>query len=94
MLYNMETASIQTAFRLKPGLIARLKREAQRQGKSVNALVTEILDRETRLEWPTLPKDYSATAEDLFTTKGHIPSPTEEMLKANPKLAYIWKKGA
>lgn len=94
MLYKMETASVQTAFRLKPDLLNRLKREAQRKGKSVNALVNEILDRETRVEWPVLPKGYMATADDLFTSKGHIPSPTEEMLKSNPKLAYIWKKGA
>lgn len=85
---------IQTAFRIKPELISRLKREAHSKGISMNALVEEILDRVTRVEWPALPKGYTASADDLFETKGHIPSPTEEMLKLNPKLSHIWNKGA
>ena len=89
----MEKASVQTAFRFPPELVARIKREAKRNKKSVNAFVTEILDRRTKLEWPVLPKDYSATADELFTCQGQIPSPTEEMLKTDPKLAYLWNKG-
>jgi hypothetical protein len=87
-------ARIQTAFRLKPELLSRLKRQAEKQNKSLNAYVEDILERKTRVEWPKLPKDYTASPEDLFSFKGQIPSPTEEMLKIDPKLAYLWSKGA
>ena len=87
-------ARIQTAFRLRPELLSRLKHQAEKQNKSVNAYVEDILSRETRLGWPKLPKDYTASPEDLFSVKGQIPSPTEEMLKIDPKLAYLWSKGA
>jgi hypothetical protein len=88
------TARVQTAFRLPVELVERLKREAQLQGRSLNNYVEEALTRATQAKWPKLPKDYAASPEDLFHYKGHIPSPSQEMLKADPKLAHIWNKGA
>lgn len=93
MLYKMETASIQTAFRFPPELVARIKREAKRNKKSVNAYVTEILDRETRLEWPKLPKDYKVSQSILdLRMPGHFIPPTEAQLTSDPKLRYLWNK--
>ena len=84
----------QTAFRLPVELMERLKWQARRDKKSLNAYVEDILTKELEKEWPKLPLDYSATADELFSCKEHIPSPSKEMLKADPKLAYIWNKGA
>lgn len=89
----METARIQTAFRFTPELLGRLKRQAQREHKSLNAYVENILDRETRLEWPKLPKDFKVS-EEILRMNGCIKleEPSEEELKNDPKLAYLWKK--
>lgn len=92
MAYSVN--KVQTAFRLPLNLLSRLKRNAQLENKSLNAYVEEILTREAKVEWPKLPKGYSASADDLFQTKGHVPSPTKEMMASDPKLAYIWNKGA
>ena len=89
----MKNARIQTAFRLPQELLARVKREAKRRNQSVNAFVEEVLDKETGLKLPKLPKNYAISADDLFSYKGHIPSPTQEMLNNDPKLAHIWNKG-
>ena len=96
MLYDMETQErkIQTAFRLRPSLLERIKKEASFRKQSVNAYVETVLERETQLIWPKLPKEFFEEPEDLFNCKGHIPSPTKEMLETDPKLAHIWNIGA
>ncbi len=83
----------QTAFRLPSDLLARVKRRAQQENKSLNALVEEILSQSVQRELPGLPKDYATTAADLFNYKGQVPSPTREMLRKDPKLDHIWSKG-
>ena len=88
------TKRVQTAFRLPVELIERVKWKAQRENRSVNNYVEDILTKATQAQWPRLPKGYTASAADLFNYKGHVPSPTQEMLEADPKLAYIWNKGA
>lgn len=85
-------ARIQTAFRLRPELLSRLKHQAEKQNKSVNAYVEDILSRETRLGWPKLPKDYTASPEILSMHCFKLNEPTAEELAADPKLAYLWNK--
>lgn len=85
-----KSPSIQTAFRIPEELLSRVKREAKRRGTSVNAYVLEVLDRETRVEWPKLPKDYKVSQEilDLQCVK-EWKEPTEEELREDPRMAAI-----
>lgn len=89
----MEKARIQTAFRFTPELVSRLKRQAQRKHQSLNAYVEDILDRETRVEWPKIPKDYQIS-EEIKSMVGCIKlkEPSAEDLQKDPKLAYLWEK--
>ena len=59
-------------------------------GTSVNAFVLDVLDRETRIEWPKLPKDYKVSQEilDLQCVK-EWKEPTEEELREDPRMAAI-----
>lgn len=85
-----KSPSIQTAFRIPEELLSRVKREAKRRGTSINAYVLEVLDRETRVEWPKLPKDYKVSQEilDLQCVK-EWKEPTEEELREDPRMAAI-----
>ena len=86
----MGNARIQTAFRLPQDLLARVKREAKRKNLSVNAYVEDVLDRETRIDWPKLPKDFSVSQEILdFQIIHKWTPPTPEELEEDPKLAAI-----
>lgn len=98
----METGrTVQTAFRFKPELVARLKMKARREQKSVNAYVEQLIERD-------LEKDEDRY-EALYRELGKIKlskkiSPkivalsrfavefTEEDLKNDEKLAYILSK--
>lgn len=85
--------NVQTAFRFSEELLARVRREAKRKGKSVNAYVAEVLDRETRVEWPHLPKDYKVSQEILnLHCVDKLCEPTPEELAEDPKLEYLWNK--
>ena len=86
----MENVRIQTAFRLPQELLARVKKEAARKDLSVNAYVEEVLDRETRIDWPKLPKDFDISQEILdFQIIHEWTPPTPEELEEDPKLAAI-----
>ena len=88
-----KTPSIQTAFRIPEELLSRVKREAKRRGTSVNAYVLDVLDRETRVEWPKLPKDYKVSQEILdLQCVGQLREPTAEEFAADPRLEYLWNK--
>lgn len=88
-----DTIRIQTAFRLPPELLERMKRTAKKRKVSLNQLVEQIIDRETRLELPKLPKDFKVS-DEILQMNGCIKwgEPTEEELAADPKLAYLWEK--
>ena len=85
-----KSRNVQTAFRFSEDLLERIKREAKRRGISLNAYVADVLDRETRVEWPHLPKDYKVSQEilNLRCVTGWK-EPTEEELKEDPRLAAI-----
>lgn len=86
-------ARVQTAFRLRASVLARSKREAERRGLSLNAYVDELLDRETRVEWPRLPKDYKVSQEILnLKCVDKLVEPTPEEFAEDPKLEYLWNK--
>lgn len=87
----METAPrTQTAFRLPQDLLSKVKREAKRKGMSVNAYVEETLERETRIEWPKLPKNFTASQEILDLQIIHNwEDPTPKELEEDPRLAGI-----
>lgn len=60
----METVSrIQTAFRLKPELLHRLKRSADERHMSLNAFVENELDKVTRVSFPSLGPDFKISDE-------------------------------
>ena len=91
MLYKMETTPrIQTAFRLRQDVLSGVKREAKRRGMSVNAYVEQTLERETRIEWPKLPKNFTASQEilDLQIIHDWV-DPTPEELEEDPRMASI-----
>lgn len=79
---------VQTAFRLNPSLISRLKRQAEKENKSLNAFVESTLEKSVELEWPKLPKDMKISPE-ILAMQCNVPMPSKEELEADPKLARI-----
>ena len=71
----METeARTQTAFRLKDSLLERLKWQAKREKKSLNAFVEEVLEEKVgrELVFPKLPTEFFEKSKELerFALKG------------------------
>ena len=90
---TIKSPSIQTAFRIPEELLARMKREAKKRGTSLNAFLIEVMDRETRVEWPHLPKDYKVSQEILnLKCVDKLREPTPEEFAEDPKLEYLWNK--
>ena len=85
-----ETIRVQTAFRVPPDLLERLKRTAKREKKSLNRYVEDIMERETRLEWPRLPRDYSVS-QDILSLRctGRWEEPSREELESDPRMAHV-----
>lgn len=88
---NASSARVQTAFRLDPVLLERLRRQAKLQHKTLNSYVELILIRAVQPELPTIPSDYHIS-EETKKMCGFIPQPTKEQLENDPKLAYILGK--
>lgn len=85
---------VQTAFRLDTGLLNRLKRKAKAEGRSVNAIVEETLNKRFPVEpvWPKVefPKEVPAFVKELQSDKPL--SFTKEELEEDPKLDYLVRK--
>ncbi len=81
-------ARVQTAFRLRPSLIAKLKREAEKQHDSLNGYVENILERHVELEWPRIPADFKVS-DIVLSMNGSIPMPSKEELEDDPRMAHI-----
>ena len=89
----METATrIQTAFRFPSELLERMKRTAKKRKISLNQLVEQTMDRETRLELPALSNDVHITEEIRQLHCLNLTRPTDEEFAADPRLEYLWKK--
>ena len=91
---NTEARRVQTAIRLTPELLERVKRSAKREHRSVNSFIENILDKATE---PVFPKfigpDYQISDEiKAFRGSVSFKHPTQEQLDADPKLAYLVKK--
>lgn len=83
---------IQTVIRLRPEVMARVKRKARQEGRSFNSYVESVLEKSTGIEWPTIPKDFKVSEEILSMSRFHLEKPSKEELEADPKLAYLWEK--
>ncbi len=82
---------VQVIVRLKPELMARVKRAARRENRSMNSFVERTLEKATGLEFPKLPKDFKVS-DEILALGGTIAEPTQEMLDKDAKLAYLWRK--
>ena len=81
-------ARVQTAFRLRPSLIAKLKREAEKQHDSLNSYVDSILEKHVELEWPQITADFKVS-DLLLSMNSSIPMPSKEELEEDPRMAHI-----
>ncbi len=81
-------ARVQTAFRFRPSLIAKLKREAEKQHVSLNSYVESILEKHVELEWPRIPADFKVS-DIVLSMNGSIPMPSKEELEDDPRMAHI-----
>jgi hypothetical protein len=83
-------ARVQTAFRFRPSLIAKLKKKAEKEHESLNSYVESILEKHVELEWPQITADFKVPDEvlSLACIKGWQ-EPTQEELDADPRLAHI-----
>jgi hypothetical protein len=82
---------VQTAFRLDPVLLERLKRQAKLSHRTLNSYVELILIQAVKPELPKLSQDYQIS-EETRKMCGFIPQPTKEQLENDPKLAYLLGK--
>jgi hypothetical protein len=88
----METARIQTVLRLRPEVMARVKRKARKMNCSFNSYVEQLLDRDTLMEFPRIPKDLPISEEVRALHCLRLEEPSPEQLARDPKLAYLWEK--
>jgi hypothetical protein len=90
---DTQTTRVQTAFRLTPELLARVKREARKEGISVNRFVERTLEKATELVFPKLPPDFKVDEDFRHMVECIQFRPfTKEELDADPKLAYLVDK--
>ena len=85
------TIRVSTVIRLRPDLMDRVRRQAKKTGKSFNGYVEQVLDRETGLKFPKLPKDFKIS-DEILNMNGCCREPDAESLRKDPKLAYLWGK--
>ena len=82
---------VQTVIRLQPELMARVRRQAHRENRSVNSFIEQTLDRATQIEFPKLPPDFKIS-DEIAAMGGCIGKPSLEDLENDPKLAYLWER--
>jgi len=70
----------------------RVKRIARRQHRSFNSYVEQLLVRETNVEFPQLPPDFTVSEEIRSLRCLPREEPSREALSADPKLAYLVEK--
>ena len=89
-MINMRSKKIQTGLRLPELLINQLKTKARQEGKSFNAYVEEVLERDVTLVFPKLKREDFQPDEELLAIGREIPPFTKEELESDPRLAHIW----
>ena len=87
----MQTTSrkVQTAFRIDEGLLRRAKLRAKREGRSLNSMVEEALERMApEIEWPKVHIPDEISPEVLAMRFPEDFSFTEEEIAADYRLAH------
>ena len=82
------TTRVQTAFRLSPELLSKIRYAARRENLSVNSYVERVLTKSLGLEFPSRPTEYEV-AEELILSQGCLQEPTLEELKNDPRLSHL-----
>ena len=85
-------ARTQTVLRLPQELYARVKRQARRENRSFNSYVEHVLDKETEIVFPKLPPDFKVSDEIKSLRCSGFKRPPQEVIDADPKLAYLIEK--
>ena len=96
----METATrVQTAFRLPVDLLARAKRRAAENHQSLNRYLEQLIERDTRLVFPHIPKDYKISEEIrnlacIKTDPKYLSKDPQEQIRLDKqaKLEYLMEK--
>lgn len=86
----METvAKIQTGLRLTPRLLTKLKKNANKEGKTFNRYVEEVLERSVMSDTPKLNREDFIPDDDLLSLGKTIPAFTQEEIDRDPRLSCI-----
>jgi len=97
----METAPrVQTAFRFPVDLLARAKRRASEKHQSLNRYLESLIERDTRLEFPHIPKNFKISEEILSLSRGikcdprYLSKDPQEQIRLDKqaKLEYLMEK--
>ena len=87
---NTSTAKVQTAIRLTPELMERVKRHAKREHRSFNSFVENALDRFTEPVFPKIGPEFKISDEILsLRASTSLTRPSQDIIDADPKLAYL-----
>lgn len=89
---STEARRVQTAIRLTPELLERVKRSAKREHRSVNSFIENILDKATEPVYPRIGPDFKISDEILSLRSTSYRRPSQEAIDADPKLSYLVKK--
>ena len=89
---NTSVQKVQTAIRLTPELMERVKRHEKREHRSFNSFVEYALDRATEPVFPKLGPDFKISDEIRSLRATSFKRPSQEAIDADPKLAYLIKK--
>ncbi len=89
-MISMKSKKVQTGLRLPLLLINQLKAKAKQEGKSFNAYVEEVLERDVEPVFPKLRREDYGVPEWVKKLAVHGPKFTREELEADPRLAHIW----
>lgn len=89
----METSTrIQTAIRLSPELLGRVKSQARKERRSFNSYVEAVLSKAVEWEWPVVDLSVPVSEEIKSLSASGYTHPSPEELAADPKLAYLVEK--
>ena len=73
---------MQTAIRLTPELLERVKRSAKREHRSVNSFIENILDKATEPVYPRIGPDFRVSDEILSLRSTSYRRPSQETIDA------------
>ena len=88
----VRAARIQTAFRFDAELLERMKKAARKKKISLNQLVEQTMDRETRADLNVFSGDATISEEIKQLHCLRLIRPSEEEFASDPRLEYLWKK--